>query len=115
MAQIAKTKSSGKPKSYLSQFADVKPEGTLPIFRFEDAGQKIVAKFLGRRECNTKIGAGRVLDFEILENAGPERGEHSTFESTHITTIFDRYQLQPGDVFYLRLDSIDGKTKFKRF
>src|SRR5262249_25611862 len=115
MGQVSKTKPVGKPKPYLSQFDNVKPEGTLPLFKFEEPGQKIVAKFLGRRECTTKIGNSKILDVEIQENNGPERGEHSIFESGHLTTIFDRYQLQPGDVFYLRLDSIDGKTKFKRF
>jgi hypothetical protein len=102
--------------SLLDRFKDAKPEGGLPIFKFEEPGDAVVAKFLRRRPVKTKMGDGNALDLDIIEcSDGETVGPHSTFESGHITRIFDSHNLNPGDRFFLRLHEIDAKNKFKRF
>jgi hypothetical protein len=108
--------SSGKI-SILDQFKNLKPEGGLPIFKFKDEGDAIAAKLIERWVgVQTKMGRGNALDIDILENAnGSELGPHTIFELRHITEIFDKHAPEPGDVFYLRFDSIDKNTGKKRF
>jgi len=106
-----------KPSSILDKFKDLKPEGGLPVFKFVAEGDAIAGKLIERRVgIQTKMGAGNAIDVDIIENSnGEDLGPHTVFESGHITKIFDRHALQLGDTFYLKLDSIDEKSGFKRF
>ena len=103
--------------SILDQFKNLKPQGGLPIFKFKAEGDAIVAKLIERWVgVQTKMGPGNALDLEIIENAnGAELGPHTIFESRHITEIFDKHAPKPGDVFILKLYSIDEKSGFKKF
>ena len=104
------------PLSFLSTFKNTKPEGTGKILKIEEIGFAIAAEYIARRGVNTKLGNSKALDVKILERSdGGELGEFTIFESSHLTAIFDKYDLKRGDVFYLRLDSIDDKTRFKRY
>jgi hypothetical protein len=110
------SKPTAKSNSLLSRYKDAKPEGGLPIFRFEKPSDAIVAEFIARRQVITKLGDGRVLDVEIVERSdGGTIGQHSIIESTHFTKIFDSKDLKRGDRFYLRLHEIDAMSKFNRF
>ena len=49
----------------LSRFEELRAEGTLPIFKFEQPRHAILAKLLGRRrDVKTKKGTSTVLDVE---------------------------------------------------
>jgi hypothetical protein len=90
-----------------------------PIFRFEVPGDQFVGKFIGRRHgVKTKTGTANVLDVDIraskLVNAESVIGPHSVFESSHITQLLDGALLRPGDIFVLRLHSVDKKSGFKQ-
>jgi hypothetical protein len=103
--------------SLLDRFKNAKPEGGLPVYKFEKIGDAIAARFIKRRQgIKTQLGTGKVLDVEILECSDSETvGPHTIFESGHITRIFDAHNLASGTRFYLRLHEIDRKSKFKRF
>ena len=106
-----------KSSSILDKFKNIKPEGGLPIFKFEEEGDAIVGKLIARRVgVPTKMGIGNAIDVDIVENAnGEELGPHTFFESGHLTRIFDSKSVKAGDVFVLKFDSIDLKSGFKRF
>lgn len=104
------------PLSFLSTFKNTKPEGTGKILKIEEIGFAIAAEYIARRGVTTKMGDAKALDVTILERSdGGELGEFTIFESSHLTTIFDKYNLKPGDVFYLRLDSINSTNRFKKY
>jgi hypothetical protein len=101
-------------KSYLELFAGIKAEGSLPDCKFPDPGKAIVARMIGRREVNLGQRVAKVADVDILESTdSAELGPHTIWESTDITELFDEHQVNPGDVFYLRFDSVAGR--FKKF
>jgi hypothetical protein len=107
---------SESPTKLLDRFKGSKPEGGLPIFKFETAGTAIVASFIRRRPVTTKLGSGNVLDVDILEcSDGKTTGPHSIFESSHVTRIFDSRDVVAGDQFFLKLHEIDPQSGFKRF
>jgi hypothetical protein len=101
----------------LQRFSSSKPEGGLPIFKFDGEGDAIAARFIKRRQnIKTQLGTGSVVDVDIIERSdGGALGPHTIFESGHLTRIFDSHDLQAGDRFYLRLHEVDQKSKFKRF
>jgi hypothetical protein len=104
----------------LKETETLAPEDGAPIFKFASVGDHVVAKFVGRRrDVKTKQGTAIALDVEILASTvvGDKSvtGPHSVFESGHITQLLDRANLATGDVFVLRLDSVDRKSRFKKF
>jgi hypothetical protein len=102
-------------KSYLKQYAALRPEGSLPIYKFVTESDAIVAKLMARRAVINAFGKGSVLDVDIIENAnGAELGPHSVFESKGIRQIFDQHQPNVGDIFILKFDSV-ADTGFKKF
>ena len=113
MASLPKSKPQSK-QSDLDRFRKIKPEGTSEVFKFE-VGQSIIGKFLGRRTATTKLGPSKIFDVDITASDSGDVGERSVFESGHLTSIFDKHALKTGDIFYLRLDSVDEKTNFKRY
>ena len=95
------------------------------IFKFNNPRDRIAARFLARRSVKTKQQENaRALDVEILEStivndrgeeaAGPT-GNHTIFESDHITQIMDNERLEPGDGFTLCFASRNPKSRFKKF
>jgi hypothetical protein len=103
--------------SLLELYKEVKPEGGLPVYKFENVGDAVVAKFIGRRQgIKTKTGTGNALDLDIIERSdGNNLGPHTIFESTGITGIFDKHNLKPGDLFFLKFYEQVKTTRFKRF
>jgi hypothetical protein len=106
--------------SLLESTKDLPPEDNSPIFKFSSVGDAIEANFGGRREgIKTKQGDGVALDVDIVDSIvvgdKPVTGRYSIFESGHLTQIFDRENLSPGDRFVLRLHSVDRKSRFKKF
>jgi len=103
----------------LEETEDLKPEDG-SVFKFSNAGDHIVARYIGRRrDIKTKTGTAIALDCEILASTviGDKSvtGAATIFESSHVTQLMDRANLSPGDVFVLKLDSVDRKSRFKRF
>jgi hypothetical protein len=102
--------------SLLARFKDAKPEGGLPIFKFDVPGIAIAARFNDRRQIETKLGSGKCIDVDIIECSDAETtGPHTIFESKHITQILDSHPLSRGTRFYLRFHEVDPKSQFKRF
>jgi hypothetical protein len=106
--------------SLLESTKDLPPEDNSPIFKFTSVGDAIEAKFVNRRKgIKTKQGDGVALDVDIVDSIvvgdKPVTGRYSIFESGHLTQIFDRENLSPGDRFVLRLHSVDRKSRFKKF
>lgn len=89
------------------------------IFKFTTPGDRIHAKFLGRRTVSTKSqAAAAVLDCDIIESrvdeeSGPT-GAHRIFESMHIKQFFDEMAFEPGENFILQFCSVTAKG-FKKF
>ena len=89
------------------------------IFKFTTPGDRIHAKFLGRRVVKTRSQeAAPVLDIEIIESrideeSGPT-GVHRVFESMHIKQLFDEMAFEPGENFILQFCSVTEKG-FKKF
>jgi hypothetical protein len=116
------TKASNR-ESILSRFDKLEPATLSETFKFKREGDAIFARFLGRRlnvQTKNMQEPANILDIEILRsviNDGDEGdvGKFGIFESTGITTIMEGANLQVDDVFYLRFDSTDRKTRFKRF
>jgi hypothetical protein len=110
--------------SILDELAKLPPVSNSALFKFENIGDWIYAKYLGRRhDVHTQNVAdpSTVLDVEILASQidgedGPD-GKFGIFESTVITQIMDAEKLNAGDPFYLRYDSVDKakKGRVKRF
>jgi hypothetical protein len=106
--------------SLIEATKSLEPDDNSPIFKFTSVGDVIDAKFVGRRRgIKTKQGDAIALDVDILDSIvvgdRPVTGRASVFESGHITQIFDRENLSPGDRFVLRLHSVDRKSRFKKF
>lgn len=113
-------KKTQQQTSILNRFDKLPPTNNTPTFKFENPGDRIYARFIGRRfNVQTKKTAepSTLLDVEILNSLidgedGPS-GKFGIFESSGISQIMDSEALNPGDVFYLRFDSLD--KRFKRF
>src|SRR5262245_2365418 len=104
--------------SLLGRYKGTKPRGGLPVYKFRKPGDSIVASFIRRRDgIHTHIDDdARTIDCDILEcSDGKTHGEHSIFESTHLTSLFDEANLNKGDRFYLELFDINPESQFKRF
>src|SRR6186713_674652 len=106
--------------SLIESTKDLEPEDNAPIFKFTTVGDAIDAKYVGRRRgLKTKQGDAIALDVDILDSVvvgdKPITGRCSVFESGHITQIFDRENLSPGDRFVLRLHSVNRQSRFKKF
>ena len=108
----AAEKQTRQGRSLLDQYKEIKPEGGLPTYKFENVGDAVVGKFIARRQgIKTKMGTGNALDIEIIEcSDGSTVGPHTIFESGHLTMIFDANPLKAGEQFYLRLNDIDRKS-----
>ena len=106
--------------SILDELEQLEPVAlnTDPLFKFEDPGTWIYAKFRGRRfEVKTESvdNPSTVLDVQILtsrvdDKDGPT-GPHGIFESTTISQIMNEAKLATGDPFYLKFT---GTKKVKR-
>src|SRR5262249_36942796 len=104
--------------SLLAQFKDIKPKGGLPVFKFDEVGTAITARFIRKPDgIPTKLdNDAAVVDVDIIECSDEiTHGEHTIFLSTHLKKIFDEYQFSHGDRFVLKLCEIDEQTGFKRF
>src|SRR5262245_20706355 len=80
-----------------------------PLFKFENPGNWIYARFIGRRhgvQTQSVEKPSIVLDIEILASKvnGEEgsTGKCGTFESAMISQIMDGAKLNSGDLFYLK-------------
>jgi hypothetical protein len=112
-----------KKESILARFDNLKPATLSETFKFKTPGDAIFAKYLGRRlnvQGKNMTESANILDVEILQSTvnddeEGDAGKHGIFESTGITAIMDGANLKEGDVFYLRFDSVDKKSRFKRF
>jgi hypothetical protein len=103
----------------------VEPSEGNTIFKFNNLGDRFEGRFLARRSVKTKQQeSARALDVQILESIivndrgeeaeGPT-GNHTVFESDHITQLMDAAKLQPGDGFRLCFGSRNPKSRFKKF
>lgn len=106
-----------KQLSLLAQFGKgLKPKDGLPIFKFEEIDDTIVAEFIRWRSgINTKLQSNAdVVDLNIIEcSDGTTIGERTIFLSTHLKKIFTEYQFTRGDRFILKLCEIDEESGFK--
>jgi hypothetical protein len=111
-----------RKESIFNRFDKLEPSSNADQFKFRNAGDQIFARYLGRRlnvQTKNMTEPANILDVEILQSTvdgeeGPV-GKHGIFESTGITSIMSSANLNPGDAFYLRFDSTDKKSRFKRF
>lgn len=108
-------------REILEETANLLPEDVRPIFNFKTVGDSIVATFEERRTGikTKKSDNATAVDVGVLESivigGDPIIGPASFWKSLHITQLLDAAQLESGDVFVLRLASIDRKSNFKKF
>jgi hypothetical protein len=110
-------------KKLLEETKDIEVEDGRPLIVFNDVGDSVAAKFVGLRSGikTKKSNDATAIDMDVLEGNVKNdegvlvRGECTAWASTHLHQIFNQPGLKPGDIFILRLASVNPKSGFKKF